>query len=399
MTSLLWQGLLVAAVAALLLIAAELGCRWWIRHRSRYHVWPPGTRLRVGQDLEVCPEMEPDVRFDINADGERGSEVRRNEPGLYRILVAGGSSVECLALDQPTSWPGAVERLLNVPDSLSVLGAQRVHVGNIGHSGVGAAELDTILERVLPQYGRLDAITLMVGASTVYHWLEHGAPPSQPSPVVPELALFSCHPRQRFGWKPRTSALFEVARRVRRLQSHPVQEKERPGAWIVNGRKMRAEAKELRVATPDPATMLDDFEQHYRRVLQRARAHAGRVVVVRQPWFEAPYTAEAAARFCHGAVGKPWKETVSVFYSLEAINRLLALVDARVAKVADELGVRHVNLRPLLTQGLRHYYDHDHFTPAGAAVVAQTVATALLGQTAVTGEQPEWPALAASSSR
>jgi len=80
------------------------------------------------------------------------------------------------------------------------------------------------------------------------------------------------------------------------------------------------------------------------------------------------------------------------------LNRLLGLVDARVAKVASALGVPHLNLRPVLTQGLRHYYDHDHFTPVGAAVVAQTVATALLARPAVTRTVTFRPALAASAS-
>lgn len=370
--------MVVTALAGLgVLILTELGCRWWIRRRTGYRVWPPGMRLDVRQGPEVFPEVEPDVRFHVNAHGERGGEVPRDEDGLYRVLVAGGSAVECFALDQPTSWPGALERLLNAPDSLSALGARRTHVGNIGHSGVGSADLDLILERVLPQYRRLDAILIMVGASDVYHWLEDGAPPSQPPSVVPELLLFACHPGQPFGWTPRAWALAEVARRLRRAWLHPVEVKERAGAWLANGRKMRAEAQEIRTTVPDPATVLAHFERHFRRLLRRAAAHAGRVIVVRQPWFEKAYTAAEAARFWHGGMGKAWKQTITVYYSHEVINGLLGLVDQRAALVADEVGVEHLQLRPVLTEGLRHYYDHDHYTPAGAAVVARVVADAL----------------------
>src|SRR5439155_24841264 len=133
------------AVGSALLVVAELGTRRWMRRRMRYAVWPPGLRLEVRQDPAVFPEMEPRVRFEVNADGERGGEVRRNEAGLYRILVAGGSSVECFALDQATSWPGALERLLNAPDMCGAFSSgagriRRVHVGNIGHSAVGGTE-------------------------------------------------------------------------------------------------------------------------------------------------------------------------------------------------------------------------------------------------------------------
>src|SRR5437879_1723621 len=170
------------------------------------------------------------------------------------------------------------------------------------------------------------------------------------------------------------------------------------GAWFATPRRMRAEAREVRSTMPDTTTLLEHLEHHFRRLLRRAKASADRVLVVRQPWFEKNYTADEAARFWTGAVGMPWRETVNAYYSLEVLNRLLGLVDARVAKVASALGVPHLNLRPVLTQGLRHYYDHDHFTPVGAAVVAQTVATALLARPSVTRTVRSRPALAVSAS-
>src|SRR5688572_28048209 len=123
----LWLLLAGLAVPALLFVA-EVGCRWWVRRRSRYYVWPPGMRLEIRLSPDVFPELEPRVRFDINADGERGGDVPSGKSGLYRVLAAGGSSVECFALDQPTSWPGTLERLLNTPDTLHALSARRVHV-------------------------------------------------------------------------------------------------------------------------------------------------------------------------------------------------------------------------------------------------------------------------------
>jgi hypothetical protein len=367
-------GIALAAVAAG--VMAELAARWWIRRRTRYCVWSPGMRLEVRQDPALFPEVEPRVRFEINGAGERGAEVPADD-GLFRVLTVGGSSVECYALDQPTSWPGRLERLLNRPDSLEVLGARRVHVGNIGHSGVGAAELDMILERVLPNYERIDAILVMVGASTAYHWLEDGAPPSRAPAVVPEHGLFARHPEQPFGWAPRDTALVELTRRLRQAWLRPLEIKDNVGAWLVAGRKMRAEAKEIRTTIQDPSVVLNHFEHHFRRALRHAMARATRVLVVRQPWFEKDYTTEEQSRFWHGGIGRPWKEEVSVYFSLDVINRVLGLIDGRVVAVADELGLQHVNLRPLLNRGLRHYYDHDHFTAEGAAVAADTIAAAL----------------------
>jgi len=68
---------------------------------------------------------------------------------------------------------------------------------------------------------------------------------------------------------------------------------------------------------------------------------------------------------------------------------LLDLVQLRAAKVAEELAVPHLNPQPLLTQRLRHYYDHDHYTPAGAAVIARAVAAAFFSPAAAEVQTPD----------
>jgi len=367
----------VVLPAAVLIAAVELWSRWWIRRRTGYYVWAPGLRLDMRQVPEVFPGVEPRVRFEVNADGERGSDVPGDEPGLFRVLVAGGSAVECFSLDQQTSWPGALERLLNTDASLRILGATRVHVGNIGRSGIASYHLDLIFEHVLPRYGRLAAIAILVGTSDMLTWLEDGAPRSLPVSSASVAETFEWHPQESFGWAPSRWAVINLARRLRQSWLRPVEVRERAGTWVPAARKMRAQAKELRTAVPDPTLILDRFDRHFRRLLQRAKAHADRVLVVRQPWLEKEYTAVEEAQFWHGGVGKAWKETISVFYAQRVLNHLMGRIDARAAALADELGVEHLNLRAVLTPSLENYYDCFHATPAGAAVIARAVAAAL----------------------
>lgn len=372
-----WTGAVLSA--ALVGVAVELAGRWWIRRHTGYHVWPPGTRLELRSDGAVCSQLDRRVRFDVNADGERGRAVRKDEAGLFRVLTVGGSSVECFALNEQASWPGALERILNAPKNLRVLGARRVHVGNIGRSGVSSRHLDVILERVLPQYGRLAVIVIMVGGSDVFQWFEEGAPPTLASTPLSANEVFAVHPERPFGWNPRQWATIELARRLRRRWLRPLEVREQAGKWLPAARTMRAEARDVRTRLPDPSGLLDSFEFHFRRVLGRARAHADRVIVLRQPWFEKEYTAEEAACFWHGGVGKAWKQTVTTYFSLDVVNQVVHLLDSRAARVAEELEVEHRNLRSVLAPSLENYYDYMHYTSAGAAVVAREVAAALLG--------------------
>lgn len=368
-------------VPAILLLgggALELAARWWIRHRTRHHVWAPWVRLELHQAQDVFPGIEPVTRFDVNGDGERGGPVRRDEPGLFRTLVAGGSAAECLALDQATSWTGVLDRLLSRPENLHALGARRAHVGSIGRGGISSRHLDLIFEHMLPEYPRLSLIVVMLGGNDVVLWLEDGAPPVPPRrPHVDEV--FPVLPERTFGWNPRRGGLADLAKRLVRAWLHPVEVRHDAGAWVARARKMRAEAKELRTSVSDPNVMLDSFEQHLRSLVGRAAAHADRVLVVRQPWFDKErYTPEEAARFWHGGLGKAWKQHITIYYAQEVLNRLMASVDARAALVCDELGIEHLDLRTVLAPSLENYYDFVHYTPAGAAIVARAIAEVIV---------------------
>ena len=310
------SGSCLLIVCPLLFVVAELAARWWIRRRHAYYVVAPGTRVRISPDRQAFPELEPLVRFEVNEDGERGWAVPRvgaNET-LYRVLVAGGSQPEGYLLDQDTHWPGALQRLLATPQHLQQLGASKVHVGNIALSGVGSEALDLILQRVLPRYPRLQTIVILVGASDVLQWLEQGAPAGPPTP--PRAAeLFANHPESPFGCSPRRLALIELLRRKYRLWFRPLRVSEPAGRWISKAREMRARARVIRTAVPDPTPMFDHFERHFRSVIQTAKAHADRVIVVRQSWFQKEsYTSEELGHMWHGGAGQAWRDEVTTFY-------------------------------------------------------------------------------------
>jgi lysophospholipase L1-like esterase len=372
--------ILWTSVASLIagFIVLEMCARWWIRFRRAYYVLPPGLRLRLHIDRETFPELEPVVRFEVNGDGERGPDVPRVTRGerLYRVLVAGGSQPEGYLLDQETSWPGAVHALLAQPRHLATLGASKVHVGSIARSGIGAEALDLLLARVLPRYPHLDAIVILVGASDVLHWLEEGAPSAKAASRVPISDVFRCHPEGRFSWAPKALALVELFARLRRRWLRPLQVHHHAGRWVGGAR-----ATIIRETMPEPMAMMEHFDRQFRSVVRRARAHADRVVVVRQSWFaKAEYTQEEAAHMWHGGVGRAWCEEVTTFYSLDVTSRLMALLDGCAARVVRDLNVEQIDLMSLLEPSLSTYYDFFHLTPAGARTVASAVASRLLGE-------------------
>src|SRR6185436_10637714 len=108
-------------------------------------------------------------------------------------------------------------------------------------------------------------------------------------------------------------------------------------------------AKVIRATMPDAEPMLAHFEHHFRRAIARAQAHAERVIVVRQSWYaKEPLTAEESAHMWHGGVGQAWREELTTYFSIEVTGRLMALMDARAARIAESLGVEQIDLMPVL---------------------------------------------------
>jgi hypothetical protein len=165
--------------------------------------------------------------------------------------------------------------------------------------------------------------------------------------------------------------------RVRRRWLRPIVVHDHAGRWYAGARAMRARATEIRHEMPDPSPMLAQFELHFRRVLAQASAHADRVIVVRQPWFDKQYTKEEAAVMWHGGAGQAWRENVTTYYSFDVVSRLMAHLDQRAASIAEALDIEQVDLMPILERSLTTYYDGFHTTPAGANVIAGAVASAV----------------------
>ncbi|MDQ3996505.1 MAG: hypothetical protein M3303_05755 [Gemmatimonadota bacterium] len=369
----------VAAAGAAGVVAAELLARWWLRYEGAYYVWPPGFRRMLWPDRGAAPAAEPVARFEVNSVGERGDEPPNPGETVYRILTTGGSAVECMLLDQWTSWPGRLQCLLSRVEHRERLGVSRVHVGNVGKSEVDSQALEIILRRVLPRYPRLDAVIVLVGASNVLRWLAAGTPANAPAPAFREEQIFDWQPHGPFSFRPKRTALAELARRLRLRLLRPTEERQGAGKFMTRVRAMRMQARPLCTTVPDPSAMLAAYAASLRSALLSAMRHSERVIVVSQPWLDkAQFTHEEESQFWHGAFGDTATKEVKKFCASATLSQLMSQIDRRTIIVAEELELEHVDLRAVLEPSLSDYYDQFHFTPTGSMKVAEAVAAVVL---------------------
>ncbi len=377
-TDVVFLAVAALALGAAAFVAIELAARAWLARYGRYHVWQPYARTRMQLDRETLPTLEPETHIEVNSDGERGDPPPHDFSRTYRVLVAGGSVAECYFVDQENSWPYVVQRVLNRPENLDRLGAEHVHVGNIGRSLVTCRHIDYMLSRLLDRYTRLDAIVLMVGASDLVHWLERRAPREIDDSEPKASQVFAAHPEGPFGWTTHTLALRRIASHWRRRLMRPIDVRERAGKRLGQARAMRARAKVIVHEVPDPKPLLDHFDRYLRRLVQRARAHAPHVIIARQPWLEKSFTAEEAKLLWNFGAGRPYEGDVTTYYSHELVWNLMHQIDRRVTEIARELGVKQIDMKACLEPTFDNYYDELHFTPKGCGLIGEAIAQALL---------------------
>ncbi|MFP5285428.1 MAG: SGNH/GDSL hydrolase family protein, partial [Thermoanaerobaculia bacterium] len=143
---------------ALFLALGEIALR--LLSPDRYYVWEPGTRQIFRPMPSIMPGIEDESRFFINEHGLRGDPF---SPGQeYRILAVGGSTTECLYLDETEAWPRLLQERLG----------PGVWVGNVGRSGQMTRNHVVQVEKLIRQYPRIDAVLLLAGVNDLMRHLK-----------------------------------------------------------------------------------------------------------------------------------------------------------------------------------------------------------------------------------
>lgn len=370
-------GVVAASVAAV--AVAEFAARWALRRGGRYLVNLPGTRTVLDLEPAVSPHLESPVRIEMNALGERGSELGAEASDALRVAVVGGSAAYCYLVDQPHSWPQRMGTCLESMGAAARLGRSRVHVGNLSEAELSSGGARLIVDRLVATYAGLDAVVLMIGISDMLRWLRYGASDRLPAQTAADV--FAVQPEGPYSWRPRASALTEIGRRIRHrwtLWRQPVVHRKKVGTSVINSRMRKRNAARIITDVPDPAGMLAEYQANLAGIVEALVARQLAVVVLGQSHYDSTGCSDhVASQFWNGGIGDPSKEPVTVFYSNGVLDELSRRVTGVTREVADQFGVPYVHLDAIVPSDLKYYYDQFHFTPAGSDIVARAAAEAL----------------------
>ncbi len=339
----------------------------------QYSVWHPNLRQIFRPSPEIMPGVGGDAFFITNSDGFRGDEIPTD--ASCRILTMGGSTTECLYLDQPESWPYLVQTEINAAGNY-----EKVWVGNAGKSGLTTREHIYQLKYLLGQRPKIDMIIMLVGGNDCLMRLRQG---SQYDPHFLDQSSAQGEMLRRgfavqkgydktLPWHKRTG-IFRCIVSLKRFMLHEIQDA--MGERVAEARRRRQRAP-VREDIPDLNAGLEEYENNIRTMIDDAQRYSVRIIFLSQPclWQKnLPEILNALLWFGETKDG-------DFYYSASAMGKALRQYNARLQKVCLEKGVPCVDLDKALPKDTSVFYDDLHFNESGARQVAHLVAQCILSQ-------------------
>ena len=368
-----------AAIALVMLVISEIILQWL--SPETYHVWPPGLESQLKPVSAIMPGVEGVSTFTINDMGLRGRNVAADD--RLRILALGGSTTECLYLDDHETWPWLLQQRLNA-------GASRVKtwIGNAGRSGQHTRNHVLQAKKMLEQYPDIDMLIMMIGINDLALRLQRDTgflPLEQESPRYRRKLFY-----RSFAVIPpmveelpfhRRLALWQRIRMVKKRlgRRHDFAEPETAtGRGYVDRRQARANAANVRADLPDLSIALDEYERNVRAIIEYADGLDVRVVLLTQPsiW-RADLPPDLAGLLWFGEVGESAEDAPTIYYSVDALTKGMAIYNRRLLEICVDTRALCIDVAAELSRDTSVFYDDAHFNEAGARQVAEMVAKGL----------------------
>lgn len=365
------SALLAALVAELVL--CTLG-----PDRDALYVWPPGLERAFHPAEGLMPGVEGTSRFRINEVGLRGDPW--SPASTERILCVGGSTTECLYLDQPEAWPQLLQDHLG----------PGTWVANAGHSGRHSrdhvVQLRHFLTRPPGDALGLDRVVILEGVNDLMlplteprdydpGFLARDDAEAQLLPRAFEVLPADLAPPRPF---PKGTCLYRFAIPRLRAALEPVQVQDEAGSVYRTWRAHRADPGRLITELPDLTAALGEYRRNLTEMVELCLAADLRPLLLTQPaLWRTDNTPEEEALFWMGGVGPYQKRPGQPYYDSAVLARGMEAYNRVTMEVATALDVDALDLAARIPRTRACFYDDVHFTEEGARRVAEALAEAL----------------------
>jgi lysophospholipase L1-like esterase len=369
-----YAALLLVISSALGIAVAEIALR--MVAPDHFFVWPPNLSVTFAATM---PGLSGESHFVINESGVRGRSF--SDADRYRILAVGGSTTECLYLDDSEAWPHLLESQLNE----GAFHPSPVWVGNVGKSGHTSTHHVLQVEKLLDQYPHIDLVLVLAGANDMIWVLQNSG--YAPLGNTERSLAFAVGPG---GWNE-TDVDYpfykrtEIWRALRKAKENVLARhdadlvQDTTGAVYLRERSDRQQAARYVDTIPDLTAALDAYRDNLNAIADVAGAHGTEVVFATQPslWM-ADMPMETSTLLWWGRIGHRGAAAPSDYYSTAALAMAMSAFNDVLLDVCGKRSLRCLDLASAVPRSATPFYDDVHFTEAGSRIVADAFVDFLL---------------------
>ncbi len=370
-------GLVIASILLSLFIA-EVILRLIYPQQAKYFAWQPNLQHTFRPDSSVFYGVNGAKQFSINSQGFRGNEFKKDS--LPKYLCIGGSTTECLYLDDNETWYQQMQLLLATRFSLLI------SFGSIGKSGCTTRENYIQLKYFVPQLGKIDGVILMVGLNDMMKRLSRDTLFENDFRFTQQVedsfvnTIFLSNNKEEVWW--RKTNLFQYVQRAfqrtNKVEWQNVQDDE--GKIYKEWRQNRQQASVIIDTLPDLSAALNEYERNLRLIYAEAEKQDIRLVLINQSaLYKDTMTAYENSLLWMGGVGNFQSEPNQAYYSAKALRQALELYNQRLQKFcAANPYIKYIDLATQLPRDTSVFYDDCHFNESGARKVAGIISEQII---------------------
>jgi lysophospholipase L1-like esterase len=330
---------------------------------------------------DVMPGISGLSLFSTNSHGIRGDEIMPSH--TYRILTIGGSTTECLFLDQSETWQYLLQKTLNESTS-----NQYVWVGNAGASGKTTRHHLTAMQYLPIREMKIDVIILLIGANDFSKRLSQHESYDPHFLSLPEATDKQVNETFAGGYPHhdvpffKKTAIWQMLSKVKRMVFRKktrfyVQDK--AGQNYVTWRKHRHEATEVINELPDLSSGLEEYARNITKMIEIAQENSIRLIFITQPtMWKHDLSGELDALLWFGGIGDFQRENHHSYYSSEALATGMQKYNDTLLTICQKRHLECIDLSSMLEKDTTVFYDDVHFNESGARKVSIVLSNYIL---------------------
>ena len=375
---------LVLFSVSLTVLLAETALRFIYPAPLHYYVWPPHFRHTFKPDTTILSGINSISRFTINSYGvrvgggniQRETDIIRGRQGGHQasagryVLCLGGSTTECLYLDDNKTWEAQIAN-----EAKAASGSSLLFIGSIGKSGCTSTENYLHLKYCVSQYKKINTVILMVGINDMLKRLSRDTLYQNNFSITPTIedSLVNVNFGAQGSKNPiKHMALYRLAQSV----YHGVDRHNQDDSAEIytTWRRNRLNAPAYIDTLPDLQSGLAVFEKNLNLIIDEAEKLKLEVIFVNQAAFwRDSMSINEQAKLWMGGIGNFQETSGHNYYTTHALRKGLMLYNERLAKVCRDRKVSYIDIDSRLPHTEEVFYDDCHFNEAGAEMVGKSI--------------------------